>query len=222
VEYKKSPLVSVVIHCYNHEKYVQESIQSVIGQDYEKIELIIIDDGSKDSSVEKIQEMIVICKARFERFEFRSQPNQGLCATPNEALDWCEGEYFCPIASDDVMLPRKTKIQVDEFKKLSRSDVLGVFSGVRAIDERGHILSEKRGLNKTFTFEDVFLRKAYLPAPSAMLNLRAVKELGGYNSQLSIEGLDMCLKLTKSGGKLHSVQELLVAYRRHDDNFRKS
>ena len=54
----EKPLVSVVIPCYNHEKFVQDCIQSVIDQTYENIELIIIDDGSKDSSVDKIKGMI--------------------------------------------------------------------------------------------------------------------------------------------------------------------
>lgn len=87
---KQQPLVSIVIPCYNHEKYVQESIQSVIEQDYDNIELIIIDDGSSDNSVTKIKEMIQVCQKRFKRFEFRHRPNKGLCATLNEALAWCE------------------------------------------------------------------------------------------------------------------------------------
>ena len=94
------PLVSVVIPCYNHESFVQDSIQSVIDQTYQNIELIIIDDGSKDGSVEKIKEMIPACQERFIRFEFRHRPNKGLSATLNEALEWCEGEFFSPLASD--------------------------------------------------------------------------------------------------------------------------
>ncbi|MCD2506173.1 glycosyltransferase family A protein, partial [Staphylococcus aureus] len=73
----------------------------MIDQDYENIELIIIDDGSKDNSVIKIQEMVECCKQRFTRFEFRSRANIGLSATLNEALEWCEGEYFSALASDD-------------------------------------------------------------------------------------------------------------------------
>ena len=109
---KQKPLVSVVIPCYNHEKFVQDCIQSVINQTYENIELIIIDDGSKDGSVEKIQEMIPICKQRFIRFEFRYRPNKGLSATLNEALEWCHGKYFSAIASDDMLLAEKLMVQV--------------------------------------------------------------------------------------------------------------
>ena len=70
-------LVSVVIPCYNHEKFIQDCIQSVIDQTYQNIELIIIDDGSKDSSVEIIEKMLPACEQRFVRFEFRNRPNKG-------------------------------------------------------------------------------------------------------------------------------------------------
>ncbi|MGA6331370.1 glycosyltransferase family 2 protein, partial [Acinetobacter baumannii] len=106
----KQPLVSIVIPCYNHANFVQDCIQSVIAQTYQNIELIIIDDGSKDGSVEKIQEFIGECEKRFVRFEFRNRPNKGLSATLNEALEWCQGEYFSAIASDDMMLNDKIEI----------------------------------------------------------------------------------------------------------------
>ena len=107
------PLVSVVIPCYNHEKFVQDSIQSVIDQTYENIELIVIDDGSTDSSVQKIQEMVTICQQRFSRFELRYRKNKGLTATLNEALRWIEGEYYIAIASDDLMVSSRIVRQVE-------------------------------------------------------------------------------------------------------------
>ncbi|WP_083829471.1 glycosyltransferase family A protein [Oceanimonas sp. GK1] len=98
-----NPLVSVVIPCYNHAQFVQESIQSVIDQDYENIELIIIDDGSKDNSVEVIQEMIPACEERFKRFEFRHRPNKGLCATLNEGIGLAAGDIIGFCSSDDIL-----------------------------------------------------------------------------------------------------------------------
>ncbi|MEX3718054.1 glycosyltransferase family 2 protein [Acinetobacter baumannii] len=136
----KQPLVSIVIPCYNHANFVQDCIQSVIAQTYQNIELIIIDDGSKDGSVEKIQEFIGECEKRFVRFEFRNRPNKGLSATLNEALEWCQGEYFSAIASDDMMLNDKIEIQIDFLKNSIDSTIVGVFGGYNLIDDTDAII----------------------------------------------------------------------------------
>src|SRR5690554_1049527 len=112
-----NPLVSVIVPCYNHEKYVKECIESIIDQDYKNLELIIIDDGSQDRSSEVIKAMTTACEARFVRFSFRSRENRGLCATLNEAVEWAEGEFLSPLASDDVLFPEKVSRQILEFKK---------------------------------------------------------------------------------------------------------
>ncbi len=65
------PLVTVVIPSYNHQNFVQDSIRSIIQQSYQNIELLVIDDGSSDQSIEKIKEMVEQCEERFVRFEFR-------------------------------------------------------------------------------------------------------------------------------------------------------
>ena len=132
------PLVSVVIPCYNHESFVQDSIQSVIDQTYQNIELIIIDDGSKDGSVEKIKEMIPACQERFIRFEFRHRPNKGLSATLNEALEWCEGEFFSPLASDDRYFRNKVLSQVEKISEFD--EVIALSSNISYIDETDNFI----------------------------------------------------------------------------------
>lgn len=98
-------LVSVIIPAYNHEKYVQETIKSVIDQTYKNIELIIIDDGSPDKTLEKINELKEACEKRFVRFIVQTQDNQGTCVTMNKLLECVQGEYVYLIASDDKMSP---------------------------------------------------------------------------------------------------------------------
>lgn len=66
-------LISVLVPAYNHEQYIQETIRSVIGQSYKNIELIILDDGSSDKTLEKIKELESECNERFVRFEYSSQ-----------------------------------------------------------------------------------------------------------------------------------------------------
>ncbi|MGN1091551.1 MAG: glycosyltransferase family 2 protein [Alphaproteobacteria bacterium] len=99
------PLISVIIPSYNHENYVQTTIRSVIEQTYQNIELIMIDDGSKDTTFEKIKEMENECKKRFVRFVYQKQENQGTCTTLNRLLAQVNGKYVAWIASDDKYTP---------------------------------------------------------------------------------------------------------------------
>lgn len=212
---EQQPLVSIVIPCYNHAQFVQETIQSVIDQDYQNIELIIIDDGSKDNSVEKIQEMISVCEKRFKRFEFRHRPNKGLCATLNEALEWCEGEYFAPVASDDLIKPYKTTIQVDFL--LRNPSFIGAFGSAELLS-KGRTKQKVKRKYAEYDFNDIFLHKHYLPACTQLLRLSRVKEINGFKEHLIIEDWSMWLFLTDNGGKLVCLNEVFASYRRHDSN----
>lgn len=211
-------LVSVVIPCYNHEDFVQASIQSVINQTYENIELIIIDDGSKDGSIAKIEEMTKLCEQRFVNFEFRSRPNKGLSATLNEAIEWCQGEYYSGIASDDVILSHKLKVQVEFLN--SHHNVLAVFGGVQHIDENDKIIATSLSKSRYYDFKRIIMHKFDLPAVTQLIRLQALKETGGYDSSIILEDWYMWLKLTKHGS-IYYMSEIFALYRQHDNNISK-
>ncbi|MBM7454926.1 alpha-1,3-rhamnosyltransferase [Oceanisphaera litoralis] len=218
---KVFPLVSVVIPCYNHEGYVQETIKSVIEQDYENIELIIIDDGSKDNSITKIQKMVPQCEKRFARFEFRHRPNKGLCATLNEALEWCEGEYFSAIASDDILNVKKVSELMKTFSDCLDDKVVGVFGGMELIDDCGNKVGEKKQVF-THNFKSLIYHERIPFAPAALLKTKRVKEVGGYDPSIAIEDWFMWLKLTESGDLLVSKDILVVNYRVHDESMSRN
>lgn len=221
-----TPLVSIIIPCYNHEKFVQQTLQSVIDQDYLNIELIIIDDGSSDNSVKKIQALLIDCKSRFVRFEFRHRPNKGLCATLNEALKWAKGEYFAPIASDDIILPHKTRVQVNCMLEFADNNIAGVFGNITLFSGASKTPSNPKKAKpigtKLYSFDDVFLRNSKLFSPTALLNLQKVKHAGGYNESLDVEDFYLWLKLTETGDKLLYIDEVLTLYRRHEGNLSKN
>ena len=215
----ENPLVSVVIPCYNHEKFVQDCIQSVIDQTYQNIELIIIDDGSKDGSVEKIQEMIPACQERFIRFEFRYRPNKGLSATLNEALEWCQGIYYSAIASDDIMLPGKTKLQVEFLD--THENIVGVFGGINLINNNNIKVGERVGQNKNYCFKEIILHQHDLPAPTQMIRLSALRKVGGYDPDILIEDWYMWLRLS-SCSDLYYMEHIFCLYRQHATNISKN
>lgn len=221
---KENALVSVIIPCYNHENFIQAAIQSIIDQTHKNIELIIIDDGSKDNSIKKIKYMISVCQERFVRFDFRSRCNKGLCATLNEALNWCNGKFFFALASDDIAMPHKIERQLHELNKINDPDVVGIFSKIIPFSQTPPQFAQpkiRRSSVQMYDFLDVFLRRSKLPAPSALLCLKSVKEIGGYNEKIKIEDFYMWLKLTHNGKKLIYIDEAVTLYRRHEKNTSK-
>ncbi len=221
---KNNLLVSVVIPCYNHEKYIQECIRSVINQDYENIELIIIDDGSNDNSVKKIKEMVEACKKRFVRFEFRHRQNRGLSDTLNESLKWFKGGYFSGVASDDVFLPKKISLLVEHLENTGK-DCAVAFGDARFIDENsndvyislrdgGITKNENKGTvsflelhthsrrlnyqnsNVFGTYESI-LSGNYLPAMGYIMRVDVMKEVGGWSSGNTVEDWEMWLQVSK-------------------------
>jgi alpha-1,3-rhamnosyltransferase len=215
----KSPLVSVVIPCYNHDRYVQLCIESVIDQDYENIELIIIDDGSSDQSPNKIRELVAKCERRFERFHFRERQNKGLCATLNEALEWCEGDYYTAIASDDLMYKNKISLQLEELNNSPNfQKYCAVFSGFEIVDNKGTVKSTTTYKKKiTLNFRNYYGRR-WLCASTALIKMSAIKNVGRYDDTLSYEDLDMWIRLLKKSGNFLVLPEALVGLRKHENN----
>lgn len=214
---KENPLVSVIIPCYNHAEFVQECIKSIIDQDYKNIELIIIDDGSKDNSIEKIEEMICLCKQRFIRFEFRSRENKGLCETLNEAIDWCEGYYISSIASDDMWKINKISVQSEFLSKnrtisacCSNVDVIGVNRGTSFFEDRSKV--------KIYKFEDIFLFKYNLPAATLMFCPSRLTGEKLFKEKHLVEDFYLFLKMTSAGKKIACLPDALAFYRWHGGN----
>ena len=99
------PLITVLIAAYNHERYVAETIRSVIEQDWPRMELIVIDDGSPDGTWGVLQGLKNVCERRFERVVFLQQENAGTGVTLNRLWEQARGEYVAMVASDDAFMP---------------------------------------------------------------------------------------------------------------------
>lgn len=192
-----NPLVSIVIPCYNHQQFVQDSIQSVIDQTYENIELIIIDDGSTDGSVEKIKEKVELCEKRFTRFKFIARENKGVCATLNEAIQWSKGDYFSTCSSDDLYHNKKIEKQVDFVRN---NNVALCISKAYVVDDFNNLLKDQtdlynQSLDEEITFDEVFVFKLHLPV-TGLYKLKILRdELKGFDESITAEDYDLYLRL---------------------------
>ncbi len=126
-------LVSVVIPVYNSENFLAESIESVLNQSYENIEIIAVDDGSSDNSLK-------ILKQYSDKITIISQTNQGLDHALNAGIKKMKGEWFKWFSPDDILLSNAIKILVQEASKLSENTI--VYSNWELIDEKGNKLRD--------------------------------------------------------------------------------
>lgn len=119
---KKNPLISILVCNYNYEKYIEESLNSIINQDYDNIEIIVIDDGSKDDSV-NIIESYINKNSKYKIYLHAEKKNKGICHGRNKAISTAKGEYFLFIDSDDT-IPTNYVTKLYETSIIEKADVV--------------------------------------------------------------------------------------------------
>lgn len=182
-----SPLISVLLASYNHERFVGEAIRSALEQTLADLELIIIDDASTDGSVAVI-EQFSDPRIRFVRHE----RNRGIGVTKNEAFTMARGTYVAILNSDDAWLPDKLHKQVQVFA--DRPELGAVFTGAQVIDENGEPFREKShpyysifdqpNRSRPEWLNYFFHRGNCLCAPSALMPRERLLEVGYYDKRL--------------------------------------
>ena len=126
-------LVSIIIPIYNSEKYLKECLNSLFEQTYENIEIIAVDDGSTDSSLQILQDYS-------DRLKIFSQENNGLYSALKVGISKIHGKWCKWFSPDDVLYPNAIEIQVNEAKKYPDNTIL--YSNWNIIDETGKLLRE--------------------------------------------------------------------------------
>ena len=116
MERKTTPLVSVVLCFYNEERFLQEAVQSVLDQDYNHWELILVDDGSSDGSVSIAKSYAENYPGKIFYLDHPGHQNKGLSASRNSGIRKAKGEFIAFIDADDVWLPHKLSFQLTIFR----------------------------------------------------------------------------------------------------------
>lgn len=128
------PTVSIILPCYNGERWLPETISSIRAQTFQDFELIIIDDGSTDGTPALLESV-----AREPRIKVIRQSNRGIPATHNRGLEESRGEFIAFIHQDDLWLPEKLALQVEAFRRGDPS-VGVVYGQAYHIDETGRVI----------------------------------------------------------------------------------
>ncbi len=197
---EKNPLVTVIALCYNHEKFIEECLQSVVNQTYTNIELIIVDDFSTDNSCEKI----LLFSSKHPTVKIiLNKKNIGNCRSFNQALQISKGKYIIDLSTDDVLLSDRITEQV---KLMETSEQIGViFSDSLFIDEKSKIYNSfflkkfrEQSLKPIGNVYEKVLQKKLFMMPVTMMTRRTVfEQLGGYDETLAYEDTDFWVRSSR-------------------------
>ncbi len=234
-------LVSVIIPAYNHQDYIQDTIKSIINQIYKNIELIVIDDGSKDSTWQKIKEMEQECKKRFARVHFETKENEGTPGTLNKLLCSADGEYIYIIASDDIAKPNAIAKQADFLDKnpdyslaVANNELIDSNGKICYWDKDRNIVYEKTSA-KYLTFGDYLKKQKRIDLNSDKFGRYDTIYTGNYipngylirksifsiiepfTNEAPLEDWFLMMQISKYS-KMKYLDEILFSYRWHDNN----
>lgn len=221
----EGPLLSIVIPLYNHEKFVGQAIESIIKQTYQSWELIIIDDGSKDDSVN------VARGYEDSRITVLEQENAGAHNAINRGLSMAHGEYLAILNSDDVYEPERFEIMISEMEK--KHQIGFMCSYLTVINDSGKKLGVKEGWKNmepwqvphpelsfkiTDDFKKNLLMTNFTSTTSNFLFRRALYEkIGGMRNLRFAHDWDFALRAAEVT-ECEMIEKPLMQYRVHDSN----
>lgn len=220
------PLVSVLVPLYNHARYLEHCLDSILADGYPRIEIIIIDDGSRDDSLALAQKWF---KGKdpslLERFLIESRPNKGVTRTLNELVAKSSGDYLVLLASDDFLLKGGIGARLDYLQ--THPDKLAVFGDCIVVDENGlkthdsAIVDLHEGHKECLLKDELIalelIYKWCATGPGFMARRRMYSQIGLYDEKLIVEDWDMYLRLA-AYGSLGFIAESVAAYRYHGGN----
>ncbi len=207
---QNKPLVSIYIVNHNYGKYIQKAINSVFDQTYKNIQLLIIDNGSKDTSRK------ILKKINPQQASVIFQKNKGLIAANNLAIKLAKGKYIMRLDADDWLDKNAVNLMVKEFFKNVKLGL--VFSNFYEVNETGNILNQY----KRHDFQKIKLLDRPAHGACTMFRTELFKKVGFYDEEFDCQdGFDIWLKFIKKY-KVISIKKPLWFYRIHDRNLTKN
>lgn len=207
-------LISVVIPLYNHEDFISDAIHSIANQTYNRIEIIIIDDGSTDDGLKVATKTCNKFLKRFEKVIIKSQNNSGAAIAIDNGVKLSSGKYIAIQPSDDMSAEERLLKQLSHIKmeQLSVS-----YTGSQVISKTGKIIGQRRKHHASYKLSDILNCNYVLPAPSLTTTRENFDKINGFGNS-KLEDMEFLLKTLRSGGKVGRINQNLVLYRRHKTN----
>lgn len=222
------PKVSIVIPAYNASNYLAEAIDSALGQNYENIEIIVVNDGSKDNG--KTREVAL---SYGEKIRYLEKENGGSSSALNEGIRNMTGEWFSWLSHDDLYLPDKIKKQIDYINgldlQLEEIERYVLFTGYESINAEGKTIrkqTKKFLLRESERIKNICGNEELVAEPtknifhgcSCLVHKKVFEDIGYFDEKLRlINDCDLWMRIYISGYKIFLLPEILVKGRVHSN-----
>lgn len=208
------PLVSVVIPAYNYGEFLPETLQSILGQSYRPLEIIVVDDGSTDNTREMVAHVAP------GHIRYLSQENKGQAAARNRGIREARGELIAFSDADDVWLPEKLGRQVEVFRRNPNADIVYCdvykFSSARTFPKT---LWEEKGITPCRGGRECLpqlFERNFIPGAMTVVRKRAFNQFGYYDETLRVcEEYSLWVNMLLAGAQIDYVPAPLAKYRQH-------
>ncbi|MEQ7798367.1 glycosyltransferase [Pedobacter sp. ASV1-7] len=210
INLKNEALVSIIIPCYNHGRYLSKAIESVLAQTYPHFEIVVVDDGSKDNTKEIAQS--------YKDVKYVYQNNQGLSAARNTGINESSGQYLIFLDADDWLLKDALMINLNYIQM--NPQLAFVSGGFRFFYDKDQMTSDVTSKVETDHYCHL-LQKNFIAMIAAVMFQRWVFDSIRYDTSLKVcEDYDLYLKVARNYPIAHHT-ELIASYFIHDSNVSK-
>ena len=214
-------LVSIVIPSYNHEKFINDSIDGILNQTYENIELIVADDQSVDSTFEVLmsrkQDLYNKCK---NVVIYKNESNLGISKSLNRAISKSAGKYIKVIASDDILCKDGIEKLVNYRYKINETCFIHTSEYFISVnDDYDSITKNTNSINKSAhckyvdnCYQNLLKHGCFILAPTTFYDKEIFVKLGGYDEKICVEDFPFYIKVSKHY-PIYFLDEETVFYR---------
>jgi glycosyltransferase involved in cell wall biosynthesis len=207
----KNPKVTVLMPVYNGEKYLDEAIDSILGQTFKDFEFLIVNDGSTDKTGEILKSYNDL------RIKIiNNEKNIGLTKSLNKGLKSARGEYIARQDADDISMPERLEKEVEFLEMHQDYAVVGTFAKI--INENSKILYFLERPVEDSKIREVFKKDNCIIHGSSMIRKACLSEIGFYNElMLRSQDYELWLRLSKKY-RFANIAKYLYMWRKHNEN----
>ena len=209
-------MISIIVPVFNTEKYLTEAIQSVISQSYTDWELILIDDGSTDSSPD-------ICErfsSEYENIKVLHKPNGGLSSARNKGLEIATGDFIFFLDSDDILPPRALQILIER-RQLSKADI--ICGEMRPFSDTIPSLPDTSSFSETFTpheaVETILYQKKMDNSAWGKLYVANLWKNTRFREGTYYEDIDIFYEVFFKANIIERIKDVVYLYRQHSASY---